>query len=273
KGAEYFREAKLLAARSPYLEAREKFCEGRALLFDKSQYDKAREALEEAIRLDPDAPYAYNALGIGHLERSDYALAIAAFRDASALAPYWVYPRHNLALALTEQGDYVAAIREYQEAVRIAPQYSYPAYNLGLLYTRLNRRYEAGQAFRKAIRHAPPDSGEAYNAMGSLMAISHSWPKAEEQFRKAVERQPGLVAARHNLALVVARDRPDEAFEMWRAILREQGDFVPARLGLAEALAKHNCKAAIAEYEETGRRKPLYKAAQRELERLQASCH
>ena len=57
---------------------------------------------------------------------------------------------------------------------------------------------------------------------------------------------------------------------MWRDILGVDGDFLPARLGLAEALVTTgDRKAAIAEYREVLRRKPQYQGAQRELERLQ----
>jgi tetratricopeptide (TPR) repeat protein len=261
-GAEYFSAARKLTPESIFLEGREDFCQGRALLFQKN-YAGAADLLERSARLDPAGAYSYNALGIAYLEQADYTRSVLAFRDSIRRAPYWAYPRHNLALAYTEMGNYNEAVKSYQQAMRLAPQYSYLPYNLGLLYQRLNRRKDAQTAYRKAIEIAP-DQGEGYNALGSLEAEMGHAAEAERLYRQALAKNQDLLAARHNLALLLAPkpDRRDEALRLWEENIAKAPDFLPSRISLAEALVRAGrLDAAEQQYREVIRLKPDYVAA------------
>jgi tetratricopeptide (TPR) repeat protein len=258
-GEEYYRAARLLTPESLFLEGRQSFLRGRSLLFDKS-YTQAADLLEGAVRIDPSGAHAYNALGIAYLEQADYSRAIPAFRDAVRRAPHWTYPLHNLALCYIETGDSAAAIRTYKDAIRLTPQYSYLPYNLGLVYQRLNRRKDAEGAYRKAIALSP-ELAEPYNAMGSLKASTGKSREAEQFYKQALEKNPGMLAARHNLALLLSgqKQRAPEAIDLWRENLKRAPDYLPSRLSLAGALP--DPKEAIVEYRAALQVRPEYLAA------------
>ncbi|HET8550393.1 MAG TPA: tetratricopeptide repeat protein [Bryobacteraceae bacterium] len=261
-GAKYVSAAMQLTPESLFLAGREAFFRGRALVFDK-QYPQAADLLERAVRIDPAGAYSYNALGIAYLEQADYARAIPAFQDASRLAPLWSYPLHNLALAYSETGNYRASIRAYEQAMRLTPQFSYLPYNLGLVYQRLNRRKEAEMFYRRASALSP-DAAEPYNALGSLKAVQGKAAEAEKLYKLALDKNPQLLAARHNLALLLARqrDRQNEAAELWRENLRRAPTFIASRISLAELLAaRGETAAAIQEYREVLTARPEYLAA------------
>ena len=261
-GARYMDAARVLTAESLYLEGREDFFEGRALLFDK-KFPEAANLLEESVRIDPGAAYGFNALGIAYLEQGQYDKAIPAFRDAVRRAQHWSYPLHNEALAYVETGDYRSAIRAYQDAIRLTPQYSYLPYNLGLVYQRLNRRKDAEASYLKAGMLAP-NSAEPYNALGTLKASEGKRAEAEKLYRQALDKNPGLLAARHNLALLLAdqKEREAEAVALWRENLRQSPDYLPSRLSLAGALAGQGDNAQAAEeYRKVLESKPDYVAA------------
>jgi tetratricopeptide (TPR) repeat protein len=261
-GARYTEAAKRLTPESLFLEGRREFFEGRALLFDKN-FAQAGRLIEQAIRTDPAGAYGYNALGIAYLEQGDFDRAIPAFRDAVRNAPHWAYPRHNLALAYVETGNYNGAIRAYEEAMRIQPGFMYLPYNLGLVYQRLNRRKEAERAYRRALE-LRPESGEPYNALGSLKASEGKRAEAEELYRQALAKAPELIAARHNLALLLAASpsRRAEAVKLWRENLAQDAAHLPSRLALAETLAAQgDAKSAADEYGEALRIRPEYTAA------------
>ena len=269
RGAAYFEAARLLTPESLFLEGRAAFCNGRAKLFEKD-YHQAAGLLEHAVRIDPAGAYSYNALGIAYLEQADYLRAVPAFRDAIRRAPYWAYPLHNLALAYTQTGEYEAAIRSYQKAMELAPQYSYLPYNLGLVYQRLNRRKEAQAAYRKAITLAP-NSAEPYNALGYLNASYDRTAEAERLYRQALEKNPDLLAARQNLAVLLAGkpDRVAEAHQLWRLTLSKAPGYLPSRLSLARSLARQGQDAqAIQEYALVVKQKPDYVAARLALAEL-----
>jgi tetratricopeptide (TPR) repeat protein len=261
-GAAYMDAARKLTEESLFLEGREDFFQGRALLFDK-KFPEAANLLEESVRIDPGAAYGFNALGIAYLEQAEYDKAIPAFRDAARRAQHWSYPLHNEALAYVETGDYRSAIRAYQEAIRLTPQYSYLPYNLGLVYQRLNRRKDAEAAYRKAEMLAPA-SAEPYNALGTLKAAEGKRMEAEQLYRESLQRDPKLLAARHNLALLLdsQKGREQEAIDLWRENLGQSPDYLPSRLSLAGALAAQGDNAQAAEeYRRIVAAKPDYVAA------------
>jgi protein O-mannosyl-transferase len=261
-GARYMDAARTLTQESLFLEGRQDFFQGRALLFDK-KFPEAANLLEEAVRIDPGAAYGFNALGIAYLEQAQYEKAIPAFRDAVRRAQHWSYPLHNVALAYVETGDYKSAIRAYQEAIRLTPQYSYLPYNLGLVYQRLNRRKDAETAYTKAEMLAP-NSAEPYNALGTLKASEGKRADAEQLYRQALQKDPGLLPARHNLALLVAdqKGREAEAIDLWRQNLTRSPDYLPSRLSLAGTLAAQGDNpAALEEYRKVLEAKPDYVAA------------
>ena len=260
--ARFIEAARSLTPESLYLEGRENFFRGRTLLFDK-RYADAADLLERSVAIDPSGAYAYNALGIAYLEKAEFGRAAAAFRDAIRRAPYWAYPLHNLALTNIETGDYDAALRRYQQAMKLAPGAGYLAYNLGLLHQRLNRRREAEAAYRKAMA-LTPDSAEPYNALGSLKASAGRNAEAEELYRSALQKSPELLAARHNLALLLwqIKGRQQEALEAWRTNLERSPEYLPSRLSLAEALAsREEIPAAIQEYRAVLKLRPEYAGA------------
>jgi tetratricopeptide (TPR) repeat protein len=256
-GEQSFRASLELDPGASALLSRALFCRGRAMIFDR-QYAEARQLLERAARIDPQGAYILNALGIAYLEQAAYARAVLAFRDAIRLAPLWVYPVHNLALVLTEQGDYAGALRTYQQAMRLAPGVPYLPYNLALLYQRLNRRRDAEAALQRAIALAP-QSAEPYDALGFLKAAAGKKSEAEALYRKSLERNPRLLTARHNLALLLndSPARRQEAMDLWRQNIAQAPDFAPSRLSLAEAFAREEKYAdAVREYEELIRLRP-----------------
>ena len=262
QGSRYMDAARRLTQESLFLEGRLDFFQGRALLFDK-KFPEAAQLLEQAVRIDPGAAYGFNALGIAYLEQALYDKAIPAFRDAVRRAQHWSYPLHNEALAFVETGDYKSAIGAYQEAIRLTPQYSYLPYNLGLVYQRLNRRKDAEGAYRKASSLAP-NSAEPYNALGTLKASEGKRNEAEQLYRESLQKNPNLLAARHNLALLLATDsgRREEAINLWRENLRQSPDYLPSRISLAETLAaRGDNPAAIEEYRKILEAKPDYPAA------------
>ena len=262
EGASYMEAARSLTQESLFLEGREDFFQGRALLFDK-KFPEASQLLEQSVRIDPTGAYGYNALGISYLEQARYTEAIPAFRDAARRAPHWSYPLHNVALAYVETGDYRSAIRAYQEAIRLSPTYSYLPYNLGLVYQRLNRRKDAETSYRKASGLAP-NSAEPLNALGTLKAAEGKRSEAEQLYRQSLEKNPSLLPARHNLALLLAsqKDGQKQAVALWRENLRLSPDYLPSRLSLAESLvAEGDSAAAITEYRTILQAKPDYVAA------------
>jgi len=254
---------------TPFLLSRLAFAEGRVAILDK-RYEEARSALESALRLDPDAAFIYNALGTAYLEQADYDLAAKSFREAILRAPLWAYPRHNLALTQSQTGDFSTAIATYQEAIRVAPHHAYLFYNQALLYARLNQFRPAEERIRRAMELSP-DLPEPLTALATVRVSEGKLGEAETLLRQAVAKDPGYLAARHNLAAVIARNaaRRPEAIALWRENLTADPGYLRSRVSLAETLtASGDAAGAMEQYGEILKRSPEYAAARAERARL-----
>jgi len=106
-----------------------------------------------------------------------------------------------------------------------------------------------------------------------LLAAENKRDEAERSYRDALQRNPSLLPARHNLALLLAgeKSRQQEAFTLWRENLSQSPDYLPSRLSLAETLAESGDNAgAIQEYRRVLAAKPAYTAARLALAGLLA---
>ncbi len=249
------------------VEGRALFCEGRALIFER-RYPEAQELLERAVRLDPDAAYHWNALGIAALEQASYEQAAAAFRDATRLAVHWLYPRHNLALALAQAGQRRAALEVYAQALNEAPGEGWLLYQRGLLQADLGRTREAERSFRAAAQ-AQPTLAAPLNALGYLQAEAGHAEAAERLYREALVRQPEDWPTRHNLALLLAAGpRRAQAIAQFRGILARNPGYLPSRLSLAETLLRDGQSAeAVKEWRTVLAQRPDYLTARIALAR------
>jgi len=88
-----------------------------------------------------------------------------------------------------------------------------------------------------------------------------------------LQKDPSLLPARHNLALLLVslKDRQQEAIDLWRENLRQSPDYLPSRLSLAGALAAAGDNTnALQEYRKVLEAKPDYVAAHNALADLLA---
>jgi tetratricopeptide (TPR) repeat protein len=86
--------------------------------FGKGYNEKAVEACETAVRLNPDYSIAYNFLGTLYYSRRQYDKAIAAFNSALANVLYEnpEMSLYNMGRAYYQKGDYGRALTYYKEA-------------------------------------------------------------------------------------------------------------------------------------------------------------
>jgi tetratricopeptide (TPR) repeat protein len=117
-----------------------------SVLLRSRQFEKAREELEAAVKLNPALPQAHLYLGVVEGELGNLTLAVVHLREALRLDPKSDGAHYNLGLILVRTGKSEEAIRELQQAVKQNPALTDARYNLGVLLS--------GRAqFREAIGH------------------------------------------------------------------------------------------------------------------------
>jgi tetratricopeptide (TPR) repeat protein len=108
------------------------------------------------------------------------------------------------------RGDLAHAIAAYENAIHLRPDVAAPLVNVSLAYNAVGRNSDAEAVLRRALA-IEPGSAAAHLNLGMLLGELGRLPEAEAALRAAFKEDPGSAAAAYNLAVIVARDRPDEA--------------------------------------------------------------
>ena len=182
-------------------------------MVENHRYAEAVSTLREAIAIDPDAAYSYNALGIAYLDQKSWNDAVTNFKAASERAEKWVYPRYNLARVYTAQKRYREAEQEFKKAIEIGSdlglKYGYLHYNLGVLYLFQGRTADAEQQFRRSIE-MKPDDAVSYHNLGLVFERRRDPARAQEYFEKAANLDPKLIEPRLKLADIYKEQHRNE---------------------------------------------------------------
>jgi tetratricopeptide (TPR) repeat protein len=110
------------------------------------QADKALEAYELAVALDPEMAAALLNMGTIHFTTRSYERAEKYYRKALEVKPDYPLAHFNMGNLCDEKGDKAAALLYYLNALRLQPDYADAHYNIALVYQGL------GQVM-KAVRH------------------------------------------------------------------------------------------------------------------------
>jgi tetratricopeptide (TPR) repeat protein len=123
----------------------------------EERLQRAREAAEAALRIDPDLPEAHLALGGVFVARRDYESALQQFEIARSERPDNAELLRAVAGALGDRNRWAEAIPMLEEAVALDPRSAGTARDLGEALRRAGRNAEAETQFDRAILLAPDE--------------------------------------------------------------------------------------------------------------------
>ena len=205
---------------------------------------RAKEALDAALRLAPEAGETQFALGLYRYRgQRDYEGALAAFAKASAQATSRVEASEFSAYVKRRQGKWEEALAFHAQSLELDPRNPILLSEAALTYRALRRFDEARTLLDRGLELDPKSSvllvekAETYQAQGDM--------------GKATELLAGVPSDGMDPAFLNARVRHwtylqqfDQAIEVLRGLLAAPQDLPPgpvsnyrASLGLVEALA------------------------------------
>jgi tetratricopeptide (TPR) repeat protein len=150
------------------------------LLARTGQREKARDAYERALAIQPDLAEASNDLGA----------------------------------LMAETGELPAAIERFRAALAATPAYPDALNNLGYALLLTGREGEARELYERALK-LQPDFPEALNNLGLILGRQGDLDGADRYFSQALKTRPGYGEAANNLALVlVNRGRTEDAIRL-----------------------------------------------------------
>ncbi len=213
----------------------------------------AGAAYRRGVELEPNNAHAHAALGRRLLDDDDFEQAKNILDRAVALDPRSRPVLSALAAYYRRTGDMKRARDNATRAAAAPPgglddkllaevQHSgvssTAALRRILKLKRAGRVQEARQQLSILIRDNPQSAG-ARNRLGEFYLEDGEYRRAVEEFRAALGQAPDLVPARLGLALAVARTgRLAEARSLFEAVLADHPSSVRAHNGLGACLAQ-----------------------------------
>ncbi len=201
--------------------------------------EQAIGELEKAVALEPSSVKAQFNLATAYGASPKYGSAreIELLRKVIATSPAFARAHLALGKALLQDGKVAEAITELQEAARLEPQSGEAHYQMGLALARAGRKDEGAAELQKGrelssaddrnqnvnldiaegraaldkgdldqaavkFRHAinlKPESSDAQRYLGVVLERRGDTAGAAEAYQKAIDRNPGDVAARQSL--------------------------------------------------------------------------
>lgn len=138
----------------------------------QGDFDRAADALQRALRLQPDVLGANASLGVIYLRQGKLAEAEAALRSEIQRNPQDVQSQQNLAVVLESLQRPAEAVPVLREALRAQPGFSDARYLLGKILFAQGETTEAVEHLEAAARLNPEDAnihyqlGRAYRKLG-----------------------------------------------------------------------------------------------------------
>ena len=136
------------------------------MMYDSAQMpDKAIEAAQKMIDMDPTNSDAVYNLGYMHVKKQNYTEAIEVFKRAIELRPDFDYAYMNLGFCYSQTKNYAEAVNAFQKLVELMPDNADGWFNIGINYMQQKKWSDAISPLRKAIE-LRPDNGLAYFNLG-----------------------------------------------------------------------------------------------------------
>jgi predicted O-linked N-acetylglucosamine transferase (SPINDLY family) len=142
-----------------------------------------------------DALYLWGRL---EFDRGEFARAVELIEQAIAVDPQEATFRFHLGEAQRAQGLLEPAVRAYRQALTFRADYALAWCSLGMSLDRLDQHQEAEQAFRQALR-VQPSFAEALTNLAALVRRQGRWDEARQLLQAALQLRPDLVEAWNNL--------------------------------------------------------------------------
>ncbi len=233
------------------------YINARALFFNSLLIDdhlKAVEVLKSALKLEDDAAYLYNRIGLRYADADEVDSAIYYYEKAKELAPKWPFPYNNLGIQYTAKKQLDKALLNAEQGISINPNYA-GIYNVtGMIYEEkgeldkaltfykksivldslqfhpnLNMakvllkqgKYETALNFALKAAALNPKEDDAFNEIGRNYQELHQYEEAIKYYKKAFEINPSEVVYLRNLGHVYYNlERYEEALPIYKKVIK-----------------------------------------------------
>ncbi len=150
--------------------------------------EEAFEQQNIAFKLDKQAAYIHNELGILNSLRGNKEKAEQYYNNACRLAPTWAIPYSNLGSIQNSKGLYDEAIKYADTSINLRPDYAMAWVQLGTAYHQKNNLLKAEKYFRKAI-NLNKTNYQSFERLAHTYLSFNDYQQAEKYFIESDKRK------------------------------------------------------------------------------------
>jgi putative PEP-CTERM system TPR-repeat lipoprotein len=182
----------------------------------------------QAVKNDPSSLEARVVLARAFVAKKDLPRAQEILTELTAANPKSAAARTQLGFVLAFRGDRAAAARAFEEALTLDPDHLDATAGLVSLDLTTRQFEQARSRVAARVARTPRDSNVLLLAGKTYVAVGDA-KSAEEAMRKAIELDPGNLAAYEALGgLYVRANRLPEALQEFEALVARQASPVAA---------------------------------------------
>lgn len=168
------------------------------------QFEKAIDAYQQAIHLDPHYANAYSNLGNCLYQQGDFEAAEKAFREARNKTPHHEDATYNLALLLGKTQRIPEAIVLLEALIKANPHNARALGQLGEFYLETKQAEKAVPVFEQRLT-LQPKHADTHHSLGQAYALTDDVETAIAHYQEALSIQPKHEEVYHNLATATLR--------------------------------------------------------------------
>jgi tetratricopeptide (TPR) repeat protein len=198
------------------------------LLADLGRYDEAVTELRYALALESGNAQAFTVLARVHLAADQPAEALAAADAAGAAAPGLVYPLVARGLALVDLRRFAEAAQTADQILALGAADPYAQRSAAGILAESRNGQQALDAAWRGVELAPGEA-QAHLMLGLVAARLGLFDLAERAYRQALELDPELAEARHDIGVARLEQR------RYAALLEDLAETVAVEPGQARA--------------------------------------
>jgi tetratricopeptide (TPR) repeat protein len=183
-------------------------------------YEEANGTLLAAIKINPNEPNYFLALGTTWIKKPDLLEAEQAFRRAIQLQPDNPKAQMYLGYALLEQKKYQESRVWLEKSLQKERSVPETFYYLGQIAQEQNEDERAIEFFKQALALLPSYSF-AHAALGASYLRLKNYPLAQQELELSIKLNPNDAQAHYNLAVLFARlKNPERAQQQMQIVER-----------------------------------------------------
>jgi tetratricopeptide (TPR) repeat protein len=149
----------------------------------------------DVLQKSPHKVRALNNFGLALIDQGDADRAADAYEKAIALDPNIAEPHYNMGKVYEKKGLHDKAIEEYKKAVSLRPDFADAFFDLGVAYAAKGMRDEAIMNYKIALG-LNPNYAEAHFNLGVNYLSANLMKEARDEFEAALRLDPAMDQAR-----------------------------------------------------------------------------